>query len=149
MKNRWITIPLLLVLSHWISAQDAERLYLHIQLGHANFVTSVAFSPDGKTALSGASDGTTQLWDTATGQLRYTAIATSEGEWLAWTPEGFFAGSDWATRNLVYIVDGMSTLDIDKVYSIYYRPDLVEAKARGEDMSVFAAGFDLATLRFF
>ena len=31
-------------------------------------VTSVAFSPDGKTMLTGCSDKTARLWDAATGQ---------------------------------------------------------------------------------
>jgi WD domain, G-beta repeat len=39
--------------------------------GHADWVSSVAFSPDGKTLLSGSHDGTLILWDVVTGrQLR-------------------------------------------------------------------------------
>ncbi len=44
--------------------------------GPADWVRSVAFSPDGKTALSGSDDKTLKLWDLATGQV----IASFFGE---------------------------------------------------------------------
>ncbi len=36
--------------------------------GHTNRVTSVAYSPDGKTLASGSYDKTIKLWDVATGK---------------------------------------------------------------------------------
>lgn len=36
--------------------------------GHADWVTSVAFSPDGKKVVSGSHDGTLILWDVSTGR---------------------------------------------------------------------------------
>src|ERR1700716_2167750 len=36
--------------------------------GHSNVVTSVAFSPDGRAALSASTDSTLKLWDVATGK---------------------------------------------------------------------------------
>ena len=68
------------------------------------------------------------------------------GESLIYTPEGFFCGSEWATQNLVYIVDGMDVIGIDQVYDTYYRPDLVAAKMRGEDISAYASSVRLASL---
>lgn len=62
---------------------------------------------------------------------------TGDGESMIYTPEGFFCGSEWATRNLVYIVDGMEVIGIDQVYDMLYRPDLVAAKIRGEDISPY------------
>jgi Caspase domain/WD domain, G-beta repeat len=38
------------------------------QSGHSDWVTSVAFSPDGRQALTGSSDKTARLWDVASGQ---------------------------------------------------------------------------------
>ena len=41
-------------------------------LGHPQLVTSVAFSPDGKTLASASYDGTLKLWDVTTGKERAT-----------------------------------------------------------------------------
>ena len=58
--------------------------------GHTDAVNSVAFSPDGATLVSGASDGSTILWDVETGVLAatlddgVTAVAVSpDGATLA------------------------------------------------------------------
>ena len=40
--------------------------------GHRAKVTSVAFSGDGKSMVSGAQDMTAKVWDVATGKLRAT-----------------------------------------------------------------------------
>ena len=113
---------------------------------HADSVTCVAYSPDGRTVLSGSQDRTLKLWDIASGKLLYTAVATPSGDWLAWTPEGFFAGTERATHNLVHIVDGMHVIGVDQVYSVFYRPDLVAAKAAGKDISSDSQGLDLSSL---
>ncbi|MEH2124303.1 CHAT domain-containing protein [Nostoc sp.] len=38
-------------------------------IGHSDWIRSLAFSPDGKTILSGSNDKTVRLWDVETGQL--------------------------------------------------------------------------------
>ena len=57
--------------------------------GHADAVSSVAFSPDGTRLLSGSADKTLRLWDVATGRL----IRTFEGHAdlvssVAFSPDG-------------------------------------------------------------
>ena len=84
--------------------------------------------------------------DWYSGNLLYYVGFLSDGESLIYTPEGFFCGSEWATQNLVYIVDGMDVIGIDQVYDTYYRPDLVAAKMRGEDISAYASSVRLASL---
>ena len=52
-------------------AQDGRQNRYEEEEGHADWVSSVAFSPDNKTLLSGSHDGTMILWDVITGtQLR-------------------------------------------------------------------------------
>lgn len=47
--------------------------------GHKDYVSKLAFSPNGKTLLTGSKDGTIQAWDTATGSHRYTVTGHIEG----------------------------------------------------------------------
>lgn len=70
----------------------------------------------------------------------------SNGDYLTYTPEGFFTGTEWAMKNLVHIVDGMDVIGIDQVYDKLYRPDLVAAKMRGEDISEYAKEVNLASI---
>ena len=114
--------------------------------GHTSFVNSINFTPDSKYIASGSSDGTVKLWDVETGELIYTIVNGNNGEWLTYTPEGFFTGSEWTTKNLVHIVDGLEVIGMDQVYDKLYRPDLVAAKMRGEDISMYAKEVNFASL---
>ena len=115
--------------------------------GHTGWVKSVCYSPDGTYLASGSNDNTIKFWDASTGELLATTFNLKEGEeWLTYTPEGFFAGSEWATKNLVHIVDGMKTVGIDQMYDSLYRPDLVSAKLSGEDISPYAQKVNFASL---
>lgn len=107
---------------------------------------SVCYSPDGAYLVSGSDDHTIKFWDASTGTLLATTFCLDGEEWLTYTPEGFFAGSEWATKNLVHIVDGMKTIGIDQLYDSLYRPDLVSAKLSGEDISPYAQKVNFASL---
>ncbi|MFA9462635.1 WD40 repeat domain-containing protein, partial [Thiohalorhabdus methylotrophus] len=74
------------------STRTGEKL--HEFVGHSQYVTSVAPSPDGRLLVSGSLDQTIRLWEIATGELLVTIFPTRDGEWVAWTPEGFFDASE-------------------------------------------------------
>ena len=101
-----------------------------IQIGHADSVFSVAFSPDGKTALSGSYDNTLKLWDISTGKV----IRTFEGHtnWVfsvAFSPDGKTALSgsrdktlklwDISTGKEIRTFEGHTNL----VFSVAFSPD--------------------------
>jgi WD40 repeat protein len=122
--------------------------------GHTNSVTSVGFSPDGKQILSGSHDGTTRLWDIATGKEiasfisfsgsdtqvasatrgltveTETAASSNEGEWLSITPDGYYQASPRGDRYLNVRVNN-TVSGIDSYRSIFYNPDVVQARLNG------------------
>jgi hypothetical protein len=55
------------------TGQEVARLE-----GHANYVWSLAFSPDGTSLVSGSGDSTVRLWDTEPLARRQTARRESE-----------------------------------------------------------------------
>ncbi|MGP1414934.1 MAG: eIF2A-related protein [Treponema sp.] len=114
--------------------------------GHTEWVNSVCYSPDGAYLVSGSSDYTIRFWNASTGELLATTFNLDDEEWLTFTPEGFFVGSDWATKNFVHIVDGMKTIGIDQMYDFLYRPDLISAKLSGEDISSYAKNVNFTNI---
>ena len=58
--------------------------------GHADWVWSVAFSPDGKTLVSGSNDGTVRLWDVTTQQQIGDPLNGHDGviRSVAFSPDG-------------------------------------------------------------
>ncbi len=100
--------------------------------GHSYEVASVAFSRDGKHVLSGG-DASTRLWDTATGEEIATMMEFDKEEWLVITPEGYYNASENGARYL-NVIAGEKRYGVDNFYDDFYRPDIVAAKLRGEDI---------------
>jgi WD40 repeat protein len=76
--------------------------------GHSDTVNSVAFSADGRFALSGASDDTLKLWDVSTGNEVQTFVGHADSVYfVCFSPDGRFAVSEsrdsttriWDTRS--------------------------------------------------
>jgi WD40 repeat protein/tRNA A-37 threonylcarbamoyl transferase component Bud32 len=71
----------------WDRTAGAKRRWLLV--GHGDRVSAAAFSPDSRYLLTGSWDGTTRLWELATGKT--TAVLGSPGNAVAavlFTPDG-------------------------------------------------------------
>ena len=93
-------------------------------------MTSVAFSPDGLTLVSGSNDNTLKLWDRTRGQLLLTMSGHAGGvKSVAFSPDGriLASGSNDKTIKIWDVVSGalLRTLEghTDAVLSIAFSPD--------------------------
>jgi hypothetical protein len=97
-------------------------------------VSAISISPDGGHML--ASGFGESYWDLATGKHLYTffsRIGFTQGlpEYLAWTPDGYYQGSDRLARDFVHLVRDRETYAIDQFFEQFYNPAMVEARAAG------------------
>lgn len=115
----------------WDFAEAAE--IRKFDPGHTQNINSVAFLPGGRLGISGAWDGSIRVWDLSTGEEAAMFVGFEDGEWVAITRDGYYNTSPKGAENLNIIFGGKS-YGIDKFYDVFYRPDIVAAKLRGEDV---------------
>ena len=124
-------------------ARDAT---LRVDLvGHSGEIKAVAVSADGRWALSGANDQTLCLWSlpqvmpTSPIELKptLTLFPAQDGEWVAWTPEGYFT----ASARGIHLIGASINQGFDKrapyisgeqLRERFYRPELIQAKLHEE-----------------
>ncbi len=92
--------------------------------GHKALVKTVAFSPDGRLAISAGYDGSVKMWDGRTGKALCTVFHINEKDWVAITPSGLFDASPAAMKSM-YFVLGLETIELEQLKERYYEPDLL------------------------
>ncbi len=76
-----------------LTAYDLAGNQLGDFVGHEGDVWGVAPSPDGRYLVSGSADQTVRLWNLKTRELLVTLFRGKDGEWVLWTPQGYYTAS--------------------------------------------------------
>lgn len=116
----------------WDYSAGKEIKVLHGQSNQLN-LPFVAFSPNGRHVLS-ARDASVRLWDVSTGEETVTMIGFEDGEWIVITQDGYYNSSLKGDRYLKISLSGKD-YTVDQFYDVFYRPDIVAAKLKGQDIS--------------
>ena len=77
----------------FLTAYDRAGNKLGDFVGHEGDVYAAAVSPDGRFLVSGAADQTVRLWNLKTRELLVTLFRGADGEWVMFSPQGYFAAS--------------------------------------------------------
>lgn len=98
--------------------------------GHTGTVWSVAPSHDGRLLASAAEDQTLRVWSPDR-DAPVLSLFSARGEWIAWTPEGFYAASPGGERLMGWQINNGT----DKLGSYFpaaqfraslYRPEIIK-----------------------
>jgi hypothetical protein len=111
---------------------DLRHAWKGIKIGGRNPVSG-QYHPNGKYVLMTMDDAAVRIYDTKTGDEVAVLIAFEDGEWLTITPEGYYNSSEKGAQYLS-VTSGETSYSVERFYDVFYRPDIVTAKLRGEDI---------------
>lgn len=139
-----------------IKAYDLTGRMLGDFVGHYGQVRDLAPSPDGRFLVSGATDQTVRLWNLKTRELIISLFHDHDGEWVMWTPQGYYTGSPGADKIVGWQINkgpiqAADYVGAEQLRQHLHRPDIVEraiALASAEEAAREAPGtsFKLADL---
>jgi WD40 repeat protein len=99
--------------------------------GHEGQVRDLAPSADGRFLVSGSSDQTVRLWNLETRELIASVFRALDGEWVVWTPQGYYASSPNGDRIVGWQINkgpeqAAEYVTASQLRHQFYRPDIVE-----------------------
>ena len=98
----------------------------------------VAISPNRLFVAVLCADGSIEWRRFSTGELQWTTIPLHKG-WIVVLPTGHFVGSEGGFKSMMFRLDNQHgkswRIDGETFFDVFYRPDIVAASIRGEDIS--------------
>lgn len=115
----------------WLSAYDLRGRKLRDYDGHSGDVWTVGASRDGKLLVSGSDDQTVRLWNTETGENIVSLFHANNGEWVIWTPQGYFSASPDGDDHIGWHVNegpdkSVRLITAAQLKRHFYRPDIIQ-----------------------
>jgi len=139
-----------------ISAYDLKGKHLGSLIGHESEVWAVTPSPDGRLLVSGSDDQTIRLWNLKTRELIVTLFHGRDGEWVMWTPQGYYASSPNGDGIVGWQINkgpaqAAEYVTASQLRAHFYRPDIIEraivlASATAAVAQARGTGFSLTDL---
>lgn len=99
-------------------------------VSHSGQVSDAVFSADGSYILSGATDRTVRVW--RKGDISpLVNLYAADGEWVAWTPEGYYASSAGGEKMVGWVVNNKPDENptfhpAERFHDSLYRPDVIK-----------------------
>jgi WD40 repeat protein len=139
-----------------ITAYDLQGKRIGDFVGHESDVWAATPSPDGRLLVSASADQTIRLWNLKTHELIVTLFNGTDGEWVMWTPQGYYTGSPGADKIVGWQINKAydqlpDHVGADQLRQHLNRPDIVQraiilGSARGAVREAPGTTFKLADL---
>lgn len=104
-------------------------------------VVALNVAGDGSVFLAAYGDGTIRWHRVSDGKELVAFFPSADRKrWVMWTPEGYFDASPGGAELIGYHINQgkdkeAKFLPVSYLYDVFYRPDIVQAKIKGEDIS--------------
>jgi WD40 repeat protein len=128
---------------------------------HLASLTAVSYAPDGTSFLSSSRDGTVNVWDPQSHELKATLTQFVDGSWAVTDPEGRYDAANPDQSIGLHWVVGTRVIELQQLKKEFYTPNLLSRTLAGERLPIVtgmnvvapppvltvARKFDPATLR--
>ncbi len=117
------------IVSYW---DLKTRQLLWSSKGHHGTVYSASFSPDGQFVTTGSRDGTVKIWNTNTGTKIATLQSSTDDEWIAYTPDGYYQTSPEGTNIIHWVANNdTETFTFEQFESQFRKPGIIKSRLAG------------------
>ncbi|MEM5789404.1 MAG: hypothetical protein AAGU11_18995, partial [Syntrophobacteraceae bacterium] len=95
--------------------------------------SSVRFSPDERFVIADFAHGTRYLWEVDSGTPVATMISSTDGEWITFTPDGYYISSPEGHSLVRFLAEGgLETYSFEQFKSIFNRPNIIRERLSGK-----------------